>query len=875
MKKRLLSLLLCVLLVASLLPSVALAAEDITGGTTSTSIEKIEITLNAGRGNLELTLSGANTPGWISYIVFDKAYNDNDGEGWGATSFPSEALMGTEGAKRYVAASGWQDNTIINGFKATIPVTLKDASYYGKEQWILIRDSINSGVTTKWSFTTDASGNIGFTKETYDGTFSFAAGADKVFNGSAQAPDAAKITASKAGLGAITVHSVTTANSAAGSLGGKQTNVGTYYAWVTAAEGDTYAAITTPTLVTGTWKITPAARPDPTVTLTAATEDGFTLNVTNGAKYAITTSNTAPAQGDSAYTGTGSGANVVLNDKNSDTTYYVHAYVEAGDANHTASKTVTKSIKTNKAGAQDTTLALADGAAATGTYGVDAFPGVKLTGNKDGQVVDAGKYTVTWTNAAGETVTKPTAVGVYTATAKINPGEDYNAPAAGVNFTVGKADLTLSNKSGDNTVDLSAWNLDSIATGTVQYDEKLADIFGAVTVAGDPAVYKDAHNIVTLTFYEEVPEVPAVDCTCPDGTHDDTNPDCPKADAIPAHYEKITAAPAAGKTYYVDIAVAANTADLTNYNSVAKTAGVPTAGTLAQFTKVTFAAAPSTSGGGVSNNFTVTYNAGAHGALAAGAKSSEQVKRNESPKNVPAVVANAGYAFIGWTADGKTLVNPAAQTITKNTTFTAVYGDHLNYMVGRSVMEFVPDGNLTRAEAAAILSRLTEGFEEDGTYPAAPYSDLVAGAWYVKYVNFAADKGIVNGRTDGTFDPDANITRAEFATMIANFAKIAPVDTAAVSTDVAGHWAEGYIAALEQAKIVTGYEDGTFKPNNSITRAEAATMVNGAIGRVPMTGLDLSVNGYDNPFVDVNESQWFYGQVMEATVDHVTAHFHK
>ena len=280
-------------------------------------------------------------------------------------------------------------------------------------------------------------------------------------------------------------------------------------------------------------------------------------------------------------------------------------------------------------------------------------------------------------------------------------------------------------------------------------------------------------------------------------------------------------------------------------------------------------------GGGVSNNFTVTYNAGSHGALAAGAKSSEQVKRNETPKNVPAVVANAGYAFIGWTADGKTLVDPAAQTITKNTTFTAVYGDHLNYMVGRSAMEFVPNGNLTRAEAAAILSRLTEGFAEDGTYPAAPYSDLVSGAWYVKYINFAADKGIVNGRTDGTFDPDANITRAEFATMIANFAKIAPVDTAAVSTDVAGHWAEGYIAALEQAKIVTGYEDGTFKPNNSITRAEAATMVNGAIGRVPMTGLDLSVNGYDNPFVDVNESQWFYGQVMEATVDHVTAHFHK
>ena len=279
-------------------------------------------------------------------------------------------------------------------------------------------------------------------------------------------------------------------------------------------------------------------------------------------------------------------------------------------------------------------------------------------------------------------------------------------------------------------------------------------------------------------------------------------------------------------------------------------------------------------GGGVSNNFTVTYNAGSHGALAAGAKSSEQVKRNESPKNVPAVVANAGYAFIGWTADGKTLVDPAAQTITKNTTFTAVYGDHLNYMVGRSAMEFVPNGNLTRAEAAAILSRLTEGFAEDGTYPAAPYSDLNTAAWYAKYVNFAASKGIVNGRPDGTFDPDASITRAEFATMIANFAGVGRVEAPSASNDVAGHWAAGYIVALERANIVTGYEDGTFRPNANITRAEAATMVNGAIDRTPDTALDLAANSYTNPFTDVTAGQWFFAQVMEATVNHVTAHFH-
>lgn len=273
-----------------------------------------------------------------------------------------------------------------------------------------------------------------------------------------------------------------------------------------------------------------------------------------------------------------------------------------------------------------------------------------------------------------------------------------------------------------------------------------------------------------------------------------------------------------------------------------------------------------------SNAFTVTYAGGAHGTI--GGAATERVKKGESPKNVPTVNAHKGYTFIGWTLDGKTLVDPAAQTITKSVTFTAVYAEHNPYMIGRSATQFVPNGQMTRAEAATILARLTEGFDEDGTYPAAPYSDLDANAWYATYVNFAADKGIINGYNDGTFKPNQPITRAELATMIANFVKIAAVDDAASVSDVAGHWAAGYIAALEQAQIVKGYEDGTFRPNQAITRAEAATMVNGAIDRVPMADLDLGVNGYANPFTDVSTSQWFYEQVMEAAVGHLIVHFH-
>ena len=110
--------------------------------------------------------------------------------------------------------------------------------------------------------------------------------------------------------------------------------------------------------------------------------------------------------------------------------------------------------------------------------------------------------------------------------------------------------------------------------------------------------------------------------------------------------------------------------------------------------------------------------------------------------------------------------------------------------------------------------------------------------------------------------------------MIANFAGVGRVEAPSASNDVAGHWAAGYIVALERANIVSGYEDGTFRPNANITRAEAATMVNGAIDRTPDTALDLAANSYTNPFTDVTAGQWFFAQVMEATVNHVTAHFH-
>lgn len=201
--------------------------------------------------------------------------------------------------------------------------------------------------------------------------------------------------------------------------------------------------------------------------------------------------------------------------------------------------------------------------------------------------------------------------------------------------------------------------------------------------------------------------------------------------------------------------------------------------------------------------------------------------------------------------------------------------DHLAYMVGRANGLFDPDSDMTRAEAAAMMDRLSKGFTEKYPYPRALFGDLNTNAWYIQYVNFASNKGIINGYPDGSFRPDISITRGEFATMLANFLGIVKTQASSPYTDVYGHWAAGYITALSQRGIISGYSDGTFRPDRMITRAEAVTMMNGAIGRTPDGGLNLQTHGYVNPYPDIDKNAWFYEQVVEATIDHASQDFHR
>ena len=132
----------------------------------------------------------------------------------------------------------------------------------------------------------------------------------------------------------------------------------------------------------------------------------------------------------------------------------------------------------------------------------------------------------------------------------------------------------------------------------------------------------------------------------------------------------------------------------------------------------------------------------------------------------------------------------------------------------------------------------------------------------------------MTGYDDGEFKGGQSITRGEFAAMLARYIGLeAAADLGGYPfSDAGSHWAQGYIQALYNAGILGGYPDGTFRPDAKITRAEAAKMVNAALGRTPDGEL---VSGAEPVYADVSRGEWYYGDVMEASVVHEIEAYHK
>ena len=245
----------------------------------------------------------------------------------------------------------------------------------------------------------------------------------------------------------------------------------------------------------------------------------------------------------------------------------------------------------------------------------------------------------------------------------------------------------------------------------------------------------------------------------------------------------------------------------------------------------------------------------------------------------------SGYTFMGW--------SPAVtETVTADVTYTAQWrrnyrpnpptptveipdddalglntNDHFAYIIGYPDGTVQPNGQITRAEATTIFFRLlTDESREQFWSTSNVYPDVKAGQWYNNAISTMTKAGIVDGYPDGTFRPDAPITRAEMAKIISLFAKLDKSESR--FSDIAGHWAEAYIRLAAGNGWIAGYPDGSFKPQQNITRAETMTMINRVLERVPSVESHLLPYNAMLTFPDCQSGQWFYIAVQEATNSH-------
>lgn len=235
------------------------------------------------------------------------------------------------------------------------------------------------------------------------------------------------------------------------------------------------------------------------------------------------------------------------------------------------------------------------------------------------------------------------------------------------------------------------------------------------------------------------------------------------------------------------------------------------------------------------------------------------------------------YTFTGWYAD-KALTQKIT-SVTMNSDKTVYAGweatgvpdklngdDHFAYVVGYSDSTVRPNANISRAEVATIFFRLLKSDIRDGNLTADnDFSDVSDGQWHNKAVSTMAKLGIVKGRRADRFDPDASITRAEFAAICARFST-KPVENSGSFSDISGHWAENEIERAAAFGWISGYPDGTFRPDARITRAEAMTMINRVLCRMPQSESDLLDSMVTWP--DNKPSDWHYLAVQEATNSH-------
>lgn len=261
------------------------------------------------------------------------------------------------------------------------------------------------------------------------------------------------------------------------------------------------------------------------------------------------------------------------------------------------------------------------------------------------------------------------------------------------------------------------------------------------------------------------------------------------------------------------------------------------------------------------------------------------------------VPVRSGYRFTGWFADEALTLPVTSVTMDGNKSVHAgwervitpvpptpstpnepevyrpnglVLDEHFAYLIGNDDGLIRPEANITRAEVATIFFRLlTDETRESFWSDTNSYTDVAAGSWYNNAVSTLSAMGILGGYEDGSFRPNASITRAEFAKIAVSFFELEGLACENPFLDVApGAWYAESVAAAAEIGLIEGYEGGLFRPDAPITRAEACTIVNRTLGRAPHAAGLLPESGMNLWPDNMDASAWYYAQIQEATNSH-------
>lgn len=290
-------------------------------------------------------------------------------------------------------------------------------------------------------------------------------------------------------------------------------------------------------------------------------------------------------------------------------------------------------------------------------------------------------------------------------------------------------------------------------------------------------------------------------------------------------------------------------------------------------------------GGEVKETVTVTYVSGEYGMLN-GPIGNEEVEKGSTPKRVPGIIPMDGYTFYGWYQEGSSqIVDPTTVVVDRHTTFFACYldedgnivgneaipqlerNDHNAYLSGYSDGTFRPDASITRAEVVTIFTRLLKKPMPEGTDFDSSFADVRKGSWYANQVAYLERFGVISGYKDGTFRPNNAVTRAEFVAIASRFEQPELTSQQYFPDVPNSHWASVVINSSYLQGWIGGYKDGTFQPDKSITRAEAVSALNRLLKRSADREFVQSQEQV-KAFRDVPANYWGYYDIIEAANAH-------